>query len=264
LILEKEHSKKEQSDFIYNKGNIYKTEFKKKGEYSAWKDAFSAEKIVCPICGQNFYFWYPDDVYCEVESFDFDQMPVFSGANKLIYDFCICPFCKYTALRCDFEIKDEKLIEQIKKINFPIKKFHLSLNAGYPRSLRDAINLCRAASFFCLARHNIGYLGNINLKGAWIARVLGSWTIEKEFLQNTLYFYEEAMKKRLLNGGYSVEQEMNYLLGELSLRLGLVKKSEEYFVKILKYGEKGNLKIWEKARNRLAGEVEQNDIPWQK
>ena len=81
--------------------------------------------------------------------------------------------------------------------------------------------------------YGVGYIGNLYLKMAWIARERNKKDDEKMYLQLTVNNLEKALENKENFAGQLTELGTTYLMGELNRRIEDYEKAEKYFNKVI-------------------------------
>lgn len=189
-----------------------------------------SKKVICPICSNQFSSMKVKVGSCKVEKRDADFCTHYEGLNPLYYEIFVCPVCAYSATENSFEEINEKEIAVLKEA---FAGRSVGRNFCNERSLNDAIDSCKLAIYTAeLRESNASTFGGLCLKLAWLYRFAEDKQ-EERFLNYSLKYYLEAFNQEKFPFGNLNEISVQYLLGELSRRLGKYEDAIVWFGKVI-------------------------------
>lgn len=187
--------------------------------------------IVCPICGKESKNRTVKKSSFKVESRDSDSMIHYSGVNPSLYEVTYCTECGYAALPLYFGKATPKIVEAVQ--NNISQKW---VKPVYPEIFDENF----AVKQLMLALHNAVVKGGpdsekglLCLKLSWIYRLLGDAENERRFQEQTVMCFEKAYMSEHFPAAGMDEYTMQYIVGELSRRLGDEDKALSFFSKVL-------------------------------
>lgn len=198
------------------------------------EENFSTKEVVCPVCAGDF-----KGISCKHKSFKFvnresDFHEIFEGGNPLMHDIWVCPHCYYAAKKEEFGKIKVKEIEKIEKLKSEREKTGKGIDFVKIRDYESSIASYRLAIMCYEAmEYGVGYIGNLYLKMAWIARERNKKDDEKMYLQLTVNNFEKAIENKENFAGQLTELGTTYLMGELNRRIEDYEKAEKYFNKVI-------------------------------
>lgn len=199
-------------------------------------------KIECHCCKRNFVTYKVRPNRFKVISNDTDFMPIYDGLNPLLYEVAVCPHCGYAhhqTMTRNFgpfmELIKESYIKSLKK----------PMEICEERSIDDAIASFKLA--YLVAKYSMEesvVLGNISLKIAWLYRLKEDKAHELHYLKASRDFFGTSFSK-----SKDGEEKIQYLVAELSLRLGDIPEAQRGFSRLITGREVSN-KYQNLARKR--------------
>lgn len=211
-------------------------------------NALYSKKVNCPVCGKDFSSLKAKINACKVESKDEDFCIHYKTVNPMFYEFFVCPFCGYAAPENSFKELTDK---EIRLLRDAFSGRTVGRSFCTERSLNDAIATCKLAIYTAELRSaKASTLAGLCLKLAWLYRYAGDKQ-EETFLKYSMNNYLEAFDNEGLPIGNLDEMSMQYLLGELSRRLGMYNEAIVWFGKaVANPARKENPRIERLAREQ--------------
>lgn len=213
---------------------------------------FWTKRVKCPLCSTEFEQVKVFNEVIRIETYDTDLKPKFVGINPLFYSLVTCNNCFYTAFEDDFDsivsqIKPDQLTKLKKVLSIAKKRLNIDLSEN--RSIDDAIKIHSLAILTYTIADFKNKLAEIYLRLAWFYRDKGEREKEAVALTKALINLEEVFEK---GKEITAEDRINYLIGEIYLRLGKFDKARYWFSKLLGNRSFQNSKYFKMARDRLA------------
>lgn len=218
-------------------------------------DSLYTKKADCPICRKHFTSTKAKVNSCKVDRKDEDFCVHYVSLNPLYYEVFVCPHCGYAAAENSFRDITEnetKLLRDAFSGRSVVRSF-----CG-ERTLEDAVAAYKLAIFTAQLRNaKASTLAGLCLKLAWMYRFEGN-SQELVFLSHALDWYAEAYDKEGLPLGNLDEMSVQYLMGELSRRVGKYNDAIVWFSKVVSHTDKKeNPRIENLAREQWAETKEQ-------
>lgn len=205
---------------------------KKKSEGSK-QDIVWTKEATCPVCATKFttYNFRSKSVPVIMTESDFHE--VFEDESPLNFEMWVCPNCLYAAKREDFDGLLRKEIEKIARDKLKRKIVSEDMDFKKYRDSELGIKSYSLAAMCYISRgYSAGFLGSLYLKAAWTAREMKDSFREKEMLELSVGYFEQAF-----NAGDKIEGKLTrlgamYLVGEINRRLKRYKQAADYFMKV--------------------------------
>lgn len=224
-------------------------------------DALYDKSFTCPVCKNEFTTKQVKKKYIKVLKRDSDLMVHYDAENPMIYSVVVCKKCGYSNLANKFE-----------ELNYKRKQmFHEKLSSIWKekdytgeRTVREGIETYKLM-LFCEDLIEAKYYekaGTI-LKISWLYRILGEIEDEAKYQEVALALYKEAFETEDLSRGVVNDVTVNYLIAELSFRLGDIETATKWMSSLIsnrnlrnhpqieKLAKEQWLKIKEKKQNDL-------------
>jgi uncharacterized protein (DUF2225 family) len=205
--------------------------------------------VNCPICGKESKNKAVKKSSFKVVNRDSDSMIHYTGVNPSFYEVIFCPECGYAALPQYFPNVTQKVIGAVLQ-NISSKW----TKPTYPEIYTEEF----AIKQLKLALHNSiikdgpdSEKGLICLKLSWMYRLLGEVENERRFQEQTILCFEKAYLSEKFPAAGMDEYTMQYLIGELNLRLGNMEKALTSFSAVL-VAVNAPAKLKEKVRDQKA------------
>lgn len=219
-------------------------------------EALYDKNFKCPVCNNTFSSKRVRTSACRVERRDEDFCTVYKGYNPMHYEVLVCPHCGYAATENSFDSLTAKEITAIKEI---LSGKVVNRSFCNERTVNDALDSFKLALFIAQARSaKSSVIAGLALKIAWIYREMQS---EKEmgFLEHALENYKQAYDKEQFPFGNLDEISVQYLLGELSRRVGNLNDAIFWFNRAVSNPDRlSNPRIEKMTREQWAAVKEQN------
>lgn len=187
--------------------------------------------VICPVCGRESKNKTVKKSSFRVVSRDTDSMVHYSGANPSLYEVMYCTECGYAALPQYFPSIKPQFVGAILQnisvkwtrpnypeqfdVNFAIKQLKLALHTSIIKESLDSEK------------------GLICLKLSWLYRLLEDADNEKRFQEQTIVCFENAYQREKFPAASMDEYTMQYLIGELSRRVGDYDKALSFFSQVI-------------------------------
>lgn len=209
-------------------------EKKKKSGSGLKEENFFSKEVICPVCANDF-----KGINYKQKGFKFlnresDFHETFEGGTPIMHDIWVCPSCYYAAKKEEFAKIKVKEIEKIMNAKLERAKTVKGVEFTKIRDYESSIASYKLA-IMCYEKMEFGsgYVGNLYLKMAWIAREKRKKDDEQKYLKLTLEKFEKAVEEREEFAGQLSEIGKIYLMGELYRRVGEYNRAEEYFKTVL-------------------------------
>lgn len=207
------------------------------------------KEITCPACGARFsalIFRQHKDAPSERSS-DFHQV-YRTSPTPYDYEVWVCPNDLYAALPADFEelpaANRSKVTEAAEKVvQTEFNNHKPDFNVDRNLDLREkALKLALAS--YQTRRASPLRLAAVLHRLAWCARERGNKEAEQSYLAQALAQYRQGYEQSDL-GGAKEELRVQYLCGELSLRLGNIQDALTFCGQALRHAEIKAFPRWE-------------------
>ncbi|MED3662849.1 DUF2225 domain-containing protein [Ureibacillus sp. FSL K6-8385] len=214
-------------------------------------------KMVCNFCRKSYTTYKVRPGRFKVKGQDMDFMPIYEGVNPLLYEVAVCPHCGYA---------------YHKSMTRTYGPFLSLAGESYINKLQKVMNLCRERTIDeAVASYQMAYLvakasmeeelvlANFALKIAWLYRLKQDRMSEKRYLQSARDLFN---KSRAANK--ESEEKIQYLVAEISLRLGDLAEAKRGFSRLLTGREISNKyrnfarKRWEEYKYQHQEAAENN------
>ncbi len=193
------------------------------------------KKYTCPVCGNAFNSKKMKSSACRVDRRDEDFCVVYKQDNPMHYEIIVCSQCGYAASENSFENLTPTEKQQVKSM---LSGKVVSRSFCGERTVNDALDSFKLALFLAKQREaKRSIIGGLALKLAWIYREM-KCDKEAGFLEYALQNYTEAYNTEELPLGNLDEISVQYLMGELSRRLGKYDEAIFWFNKAVSNPER--------------------------
>ena len=189
--------------------------------------------MVCNYCKKEYTTYKVRPGRYKVIAQDTDFMPIYEGINPLLYEVAVCPHCGYA---------------YHKSMARTYGPFMLLIGEIYINQLQKIMNLCKERSIDeAIASYKLAYLvarasmeetiilANFALKIAWLYRLKQDKELEMRYLRSA----RELFNKSHANNKEG-EERMQYLIAEISLRLGDIEEAKRGFSRLITSREVSN------------------------
>lgn len=191
-------------------------------------EALYEKSSKCIICNNSFNSKKLRATACRLDKREEDFYTSYKGHNPMHYEILVCPHCGYAATETSFDSLSAKEINDIKEM---LSGKVIGRSFCGERTVNDALDSFKLALFMAKARAaKNSVIAGLSLKLAWIYREMKD-TKEKDFLEYALEQYKQAYDNESLPLGNLDEISVQYLIGELSRRLGKFKEAVFWFNK---------------------------------
>ncbi len=190
-------------------------------------------KMICNYCKKEYTTYKVRPGRYKVIAQDTDFMPIYEGINPLLYEVAVCPHCGYA---------------YHKSMARTYGPFMLLIGEIYINQLQKIMNLCKERSIDeAIASYKLAYLvarasmeetiilANFALKIAWLYRLKQDKELEMRYLRSA----RELFNKSHANNKEG-EERMQYLIAEISLRLGDIEEAKRGFSRLITSREVSN------------------------
>ncbi len=190
-------------------------------------------KMICNYCKKEYSTYKVRPGRYKVIAQDTDFMPIYEGINPLLYEVAVCPHCGYA---------------YHKSMARTYGPFMLLIGEIYINQLQKIMNLCKERSIDeAIASYKLAYLvarasmeetiilANFALKIAWLYRLKQDKELEMRYLRSA----RELFNKSHANNKEG-EERMQYLIAEISLRLGDIEEAKRGFSRLITSREVSN------------------------
>lgn len=198
-----------------------------------WKTLF------CPVCKEKFQVEKARDRAFRLQGRESDFRLLYEKGNPLIYAIPVCPKCYYASFYPDFERLTEPEMVKLRRSRLARGRLARKVNLRTSRTLESAVVSYQLAAE-CYQRRQTppSTFARLYHRAAWLLRESGKSEVEREMLEKALQYYERAFRREDLKGKKLSDQEVAYLVGELSLRLGKPRQALEYFKMVIESSRK--------------------------
>lgn len=206
------------------------------------------KKYTCPICGNAFASKKMKSAACRVDRRDEDFCVVYKLDNPMHYEIIVCSHCGYAASENSF---DNLSATEKKQIMTMLAGKVVNRSFCGERTINDALDSFKLALFIAKQREaKRSTIAGLALKLAWIYREM-KCDKEEGFLDYALQNYMEAYNTEELPLGNLDGISVQYLIGELSRRLGKYEEAIFWFNKAITNPERrSNPRIEKLARDQ--------------
>ena len=206
------------------------------------------KEVQCPVCGTTFsaLVFRPHKDQPSERSSDFHQL--YRAHNPYDYEVWVCPNDLYAALPAEFsglsDAHKEAVPEAVEQV------VHTEWAGERPEFNVDrSLALREKALHLALAIYRVRGASPLRLAAvlhrlAWCAREKGDVEQEREYLALARTCYARGYEELDL-GGAKEELRVQYLSGELSLRLGDVPEALKWFTQALRHQNLKQFPKWE-------------------
>ncbi|MBB5150339.1 DUF2225 domain-containing protein [Ureibacillus thermosphaericus] len=190
-------------------------------------------KMICNYCKKEYSTYKVRPGRYKVIAQDTDFMPIYEGINPLLYEVAVCPHCGYA---------------YHKSMTRTYGPFMLLIGEIYINQLQKIMNLCKERTIDeAIASYKLAYLvarasmeetiilANFALKIAWLYRLKQDKELEMRYLRSA----RELFNKSHANNKEG-EERMQYLIAEISLRLGDIEEAKRGFSRLITSREVSN------------------------
>ncbi|MEJ9281841.1 DUF2225 domain-containing protein [Ureibacillus thermosphaericus] len=190
-------------------------------------------KMICNYCKKEYSTYKVRPGRYKVIAQDTDFMPIYEGINPLLYEVAVCQHCGYA---------------YHKSMTRTYGPFMLLIGEIYINQLQKIMNLCKERTIDeAIASYKLAYLvarasmeetiilANFALKIAWLYRLKQDKELEMRYLRSA----RELFNKSHANNKEG-EERMQYLIAEISLRLGDIEEAKRGFSRLITSREVSN------------------------
>lgn len=176
------------------------------------------KSVKCPVCSTEFKTKKVRASRLRLVKRDKDFLSYYKGENPLKYNIFVCPHCGYAAWEGKYNSITQKDREIVLK---EITSKWNSRDYGNKRTIDRAIETYKLALYIGqLLDYKRIDLGSLCLSMAWLYRIKEDLEEERRFLKLAKNLFEEGYYKESLEDTNMDELRLDYLLGEISRRLG--------------------------------------------
>lgn len=219
-----------------------------------------AEEERCPVCGGGFTAAKVRLSRLEVLRRDTDLCLHYRGFNPYLYAVLVCPHCGYAALESQFHELSEPERAALRQL---LRGRRPAVDFGGERSGETALAAYKLAIFQAERRQaRPSVLAGLCLRAAWMLRCLGD-PRERDFLEAALAHYLRAYEHEPFPIGKMSQRTVEYLVGELHLRLGRPDEAAAWFNRVVSSPAPEDRAIvamaregWQRAREARRSRVE--------
>ncbi len=209
----------------------------------------------CELCGQPFPATRVRLSQLEVVRRDSDFNVEYRGLNPYFYSVLVCPHCGYAAMDSQFHELMHSEREALKKLLVGRRP---ALDFSGERTWETALAAYKLALFQAERRGGrASAVAGLCLRIAWLFRAAGD-PREREFLAAALKHYLQAYDAEPFPIGRMSRHTVEYLIGELHLRLGEPREAVGWFNRIVSEKPEGERNIlnmakegWQRAREAM-------------
>lgn len=216
-----------------------------------------AEEVTCALCGRPFPVTKVRMSRLRVARRDTDFYVEYDGLDPNFYTVWVCPHCGYAAPESAFH-----------ELNVAQKETLLSWLGGRRPAVdfsgvrtRDVAMAAFKLAIFQAQKRGArpSVVAGLCLRTAWLCRAAGD-PAERQFLQAALEQYLAAYDKEELPIGKMTERGLQYLLGDLYLRLGQAREASSWFARVAEDRSGDEKQVvnmaregWQRAKEVLKG-----------
>ncbi len=198
-------------------------------------DLFWPKSLHCPLCQTAFTMLLPRPNAVRVERRESDFHEVTRGVNPLYYQIAVCPQCLYAAYLDDFATLAREEADALRRSE-PQRR---ALAGRLPfTGERDVVQATRSfeLAIQCYQQRQTRppRLGGLYHRLAWLAREQGDVVAERTWPAQALAHYQQVYLTERLDDE-TTELTLQYLIGELHLRLGQVAEARRWFSDLLRH-----------------------------
>lgn len=209
----------------------------------------------CPVCGRSFPAVRVRLSRLEVLQRDSDFCVRYREINPYLYSVLVCPHCGYAALENQFQ---ELTPGERRTLAELLRGRRPALDFGGERQPETALAAYKLAIYQAERRGaRPTVLAGLCLRAAWLLRCLGD-PRERDFLAAALARYLEAHDREPLPAGRMDQHTVEYLIGELHLRLGQPREAAAWFNRVAAARDTADRSLvamaregWQRARDAM-------------
>lgn len=190
---------------------------------------FYERNFICPICEMKFSSLAVRSSAVYVEKRESDFHNIYRGLNPLHYLIAVCPKCNYAVSQRSFDkkISPAKLAQL--RLAFTILDASNTNFAG-ERDLSTALESMQLAIRTAqLMKSSYGEMAGLQQAAAWLCREDCNVKLEKSYLEQARKYYQSGYEKSPSAIGNLSDEQVTYLIGEISLRLGQYNEAIKWF-----------------------------------
>lgn len=215
------------------------------------------ENVNCALCGAEFPVIKVRLSRLTVLRRDTDFYVQYAGVDPNFYTVWVCPHCGYAAPESSFT---ELTQAQKELLRAWLGGRRPAVDFSGVRTAETAMNAIKLAIFQAQKREaRPSVVAGLCLRAAWVCRVTGDQA-EAQFLRAALDHYLLAYDKEPLPIGKMTERGLQYLIGELYLRLGEPRQAMNWFARVIedRSGEEKQIvgmarEGWQRAKEASKG-----------
>ncbi|WP_342468413.1 DUF2225 domain-containing protein [Ureibacillus sp. FSL K6-3587] len=190
-------------------------------------------KVVCNFCKKQYTTYKVRPGRYKAAGQDSDFMPIYEGLNPLFYEVAVCPHCGY-ALH--------------KSMTRTYGPFMSLIEEDYIKKLQKVMDLCKERTVAeAIASFQLAYLvakvsmeeplilANFAMKIAWLYRLIHDKESENRYLHAARDLFNKSHTK-----SKESEERIQYLIAEISLRLGDIEDAKRGFSRLITGKEVSN------------------------
>jgi uncharacterized protein (DUF2225 family) len=192
-------------------------------------EPFYKKKLTCVFCSKPFNTLRVRSRFSIPYKIDSDFCPHYreGNYNPHFYFVNVCPECGF-AFTEEFSDRFPKGSKEV--INDQITGQWTRRDFGQVRDIQQALEAYKLAILAgTLKKEKNAVLAGLCLRLAWLYRIETNSEQEKRFLGLALNAYEESFVRSDFAGTSMSEVKVLFIIGELSHRLGQLKKAASYF-----------------------------------
>ena len=188
--------------------------------------------VECPVCAAKVRVRAVKKSALRVVSRDTDSMVTYQGINPLFYDIFVCNACGYAATEKQFTQRMLKTHIDLIKQNISSRWRPKEYPPIYDADI--AIERYKLALLNCIVRKaKNSEIALLCLKLGWICRVKGDQENEIKYLTQAQVGLKEALAKESPPIAGMDGDSVEYIIGELSRRIGNYKDAPFWFGRVL-------------------------------
>ncbi|VBB05311.1 Hypothetical protein LUCI_0518 [Lucifera butyrica] len=184
----------------------------------------------CPVCSRKFTVTKVRNRLSLLRQ-DSDFCTYYKEINPHYYEIWVCSHCGYAAPDSHFQELSPAAGDMIGRF---LTNKQVNVNFSGSRTREQAIATYKLAIFFAEMMHvQHSRLGSLYLKLAWLYREAEQTEEELKALDKARENYEQALLKEAFPIGKMSELTVEYLIGELFRRTGMVDHALAYLGKVV-------------------------------
>jgi uncharacterized protein len=214
-------------------------------------DPIYDKKYTCLHCKNGFISKKVRSRFIKIDHYDTDFFPIYDSedSNPLLYHVQVCPACGFSFSDEFTKYFPPGSSEAIQKA---ITEHWVPHDFSSKRTIYQAIQTYKLAIYSgILKKEKHIVLAGLYMRVAWLYRLKGNVEQEQRFMKLSVAEYEESYINDDFRGTQVSEVKLLYLIGELSIRIGEIKKAVQYFSKVIeKQRQSVEPRIIEMAKER--------------